>query len=146
MSLHGLDKFDARWRNSLNALVGWSQTAVHMLGLQSQEVEIDRPYNRYEHLFSGLALCHLRFNYLKMIWDLFYTIQFSWGLVWPWCWHRSLSTAAIPCHHRPRRGLDVSWQGETARHEGLVSGGQEVGRSRQDGKGSRPLDIGGRLG
>ena len=44
------------------------------------------------------------------------------------------------------RGLDVSWQGETARHGGLVSGGQEVGRSWQGGKGSRPLGIGGRLG
>lgn len=63
----GLDKGDAWWRDSL--MLWWSdlKTANYMLGLQSQEVGIDRPYNQYEHLFSNLALWHLCFNYLKMI-------------------------------------------------------------------------------
>ena len=60
------------------------------------------------------------------------TIQFSWGLVWLWCWYRPLSTAAIPCDHRPRRGLDMSRQGETAQHGGVVPGGQEC-RYHYDG-------------
>lgn len=33
---------------------------------------MDRAYNRYQHLFPGLALWHLQFNYLKMIWEVFY--------------------------------------------------------------------------
>ena len=36
----------------------------------------------------------------------------------------------------------MSWQGETARHEGLVSGCQEVGRSRQSSKGQNRLASG----
>lgn len=29
-------------------------------------------YDCYEHFFPGLALWHLRFNYLKMVWEIFY--------------------------------------------------------------------------
>ena len=36
----------------------------------------------------------------------------------------------------------MSWQGETARHEGWLQEVRRLGRSRQGGKGSRPLDIG----
>ena len=67
--------------------------------------------------------------------------QFFWGLVWPWCLHRPLSTAAIPCHHQPRRGLDGSWQGQT-----VWDGGREVRGSRPGGEGSRPLGKRSRLG
>lgn len=33
---------------------------------------MDRAYDQYQHIFPGLALWNLRFNYLKMIWKLFY--------------------------------------------------------------------------
>ena len=68
----GLDKGDAWWRDTLTLWLGDLKTANHMLGLQIQEVGMDYPYNRYKYLFSGLAPWHLRFNYLKMIWELFY--------------------------------------------------------------------------
>ena len=29
-------------------------------------------YDRCQHIFPGPALWHLRFNYLKMVWELFY--------------------------------------------------------------------------
>lgn len=31
-----------------------------------------RPFKKYQHLTPGLALWHLRFNYLKEVWELFY--------------------------------------------------------------------------
>lgn len=33
---------------------------------------MDQAYDRYQHLFLGLALWQLQFNYLKMIWKIFY--------------------------------------------------------------------------
>lgn len=70
------------------------------------------------------------------------TIQFSWGLVWPWCLHQPLSTAAIPCHYQPWRGLDGSGQGETAGMGDRLKmlGGWRF--SRPGGEGSRPLGVG----
>lgn len=40
--------------------------------MQKLEEEMDRPYNQYQDFFPGLALLHLRFNYLKKMWELFY--------------------------------------------------------------------------
>lgn len=41
------------------------------------------------------------------------TIQFSWGLVWAWLWSWDHSRPQQFLVAMPRRGLDVSWQGET---------------------------------
>lgn len=43
-----------------------------MLSMQNHGLGMDRPYDRYQHIFPGLALWHLRFNYLKMVWEIFY--------------------------------------------------------------------------
>lgn len=40
---------------------------VQMLSMQNYELGMNRPYNSYQHLFSGLALWHLCFNYIKMV-------------------------------------------------------------------------------
>lgn len=31
-----------------------------------------RSFDQYQHTMAGLTLWHLRFNYLKMIWEVFY--------------------------------------------------------------------------
>lgn len=43
-----------------------------MLSMQSHGIGMNRPYDQYQYLFPGLALWHLRFNYLKMVWELCY--------------------------------------------------------------------------
>ena len=48
------------------------KTEVQMLSMQNYELGMDRLYDRYQHIFPGLALWHLRFNYLKMVWKVFY--------------------------------------------------------------------------
>ena len=67
-----LKKTNAQWLNRLTLWWGDLKITNHMLGIQGQEVGINWPHDWYKHLFSGLALWHLWFNYLKMIWELFY--------------------------------------------------------------------------
>lgn len=59
-------------------------------------------YDRYEHLFSGLALWHLWLNYLKMIWELFYLGESSTErstLQWAADhWHRNKTTKQTNFH------------------------------------------------
>lgn len=63
---------------------------------------MDRAYDRYQHLFPGLALWHLRFNYLKMVWEVFYpgglalersTLQWATDH-----WHRDKTTRPTDFH------------------------------------------------
>ena len=68
----GIDKSDARWDEFLTIWWGDLKTEVQMLSMQANGCGMDRAYDRYQHIFPGLALWHLRFNYLKMIWELFY--------------------------------------------------------------------------
>lgn len=73
-----------------------------------------------------------------------WTIHPTWGLVWLWCWHRIRSTAAIPCDHRPRRGLEVSWQEYTVNclASRVVSGVRRLCALGQAARGLKPLGIG----
>lgn len=48
------------------------KTEVQMLSMQNYGLGMDRPYDQYQHIFSGLALWHLHFNYFKMVWEVFY--------------------------------------------------------------------------
>lgn len=48
-----------------------------MLKMQAYSLFMDWDYNCYQYIFSGLALWHLRFNFLKMIWELFYPRSFA---------------------------------------------------------------------
>lgn len=73
-----------------------------MLSMQNYGIGIDRAYDRYQHIFPGLALWHLRFNYLKMIWEVFYpggsasersTLQ--WAAEH---WHRDKTTRPTDFH------------------------------------------------
>lgn len=41
--------------------------------MQGYGVGMDQTYDRYQHIFPGLALWYLRFNYLKMVWEIFYS-------------------------------------------------------------------------
>ena len=59
-------------------------------------------YNEYQYIFPGLALWHLRFNYLKMVWELFYpggsatersTLQWATDH-----WHRDKTIGPTDCH------------------------------------------------
>lgn len=68
----GLVKTDAQWLDCFTLWWDNLKTTNHMLGMQSQKVRMNRPYNRYKYLFSGFVLWNLQFNYLKMIWELFY--------------------------------------------------------------------------
>lgn len=70
--------------------------------MQSQSIGMNRPYDQYQHLFPGLVLWHLRFNYLKMIWELFYpggsatersTLQWAANH-----WHRDKTTRPTDFH------------------------------------------------
>ena len=49
------------------------KTKVQMLSMQNHGLEMNRLYDRYQHIFLGLALWHLCFNYLKMVWEVFYS-------------------------------------------------------------------------
>lgn len=68
----GLTREDPRFANILTILWGDLKTEVQMQSMQGLGAGMNRPYNRYQHIFPGLALWHLRFNYLKMIWKVFY--------------------------------------------------------------------------
>ena len=68
----GIEKIDAQWNDWLTIWWGDLKTEIQMLGLQVNGTGAHQAYNRYQHIFPGLALWHLRFNYLKMVWELFY--------------------------------------------------------------------------
>lgn len=68
----GVNKTDPRWAEWLIIWWGDLKTEVQMLSMQSHGMGMNRPYDEYQHLFPGLALWHLRFNYLKMVWELCY--------------------------------------------------------------------------
>lgn len=69
----GIEKTDPCWGDWLTIWWGDLKTVVQILSMQNHGMGlVDRPYNRYQHMFPGLALWHLRFNYLKMVWELFY--------------------------------------------------------------------------
>lgn len=73
-----------------------------MLSMQGHGIGANRPFETYKHLMPGLALWHLRFNYLKMIWELFYpggsstersTLQWAADH-----WHRDKTTRPTDFH------------------------------------------------
>lgn len=68
----GIDKTDVWWNDWLTIWWDVLKTEVQMLDMQSHGVGMDWAYDWYQHIFLGLALWHLRFNYLKMVWELFY--------------------------------------------------------------------------
>ena len=68
----GLDKDDQRFNELLTLWWGDLKTEVFMLGMRRLGIGSKWVYDRYEHLFPGLALWYLRFNYLKMVWEIFY--------------------------------------------------------------------------
>lgn len=43
-----------------------------MSGMQLNKIGMNWPYNQYQYMFSVLAFWHLRSNYLKIVWELFY--------------------------------------------------------------------------
>lgn len=67
-----LDKDDPHFGDLLTLWWGDLKTEVQMLGMKGIGVGSKQAYDRYEHFFPGLALWHLRFNYLKMVWEIFY--------------------------------------------------------------------------
>lgn len=69
----GIEKDDDRWNNWLMIWWGDQKTEIQMLGMQANSIRMDWAYDRYQHIFPSLALWHLRFNYLKMVWELFYS-------------------------------------------------------------------------
>lgn len=68
----GLTKEDPRWAELLTLWWGDLKTEVQMISMQAHGVGMKRPFDRYQHIMPGLALWHLRFNYLKMVWEIFY--------------------------------------------------------------------------
>lgn len=73
-----------------------------MRAMQNGGIGMNRAYDRYQHIFPGLALWHLRFNYLKMVWELFYpggsatersTLQWAADH-----WHRNKTTKPTDFH------------------------------------------------
>lgn len=93
----GIKKTDCRWGNWLTIWWGNLKTEVQMLSMQNHGIGlVDHLYNQYQYIFPGLALWHLRFNYLKMVWELFYagraaTVQST--LQWAADhWHRDKTT------------------------------------------------------
>lgn len=68
----GLAKDDLCFHELLYIWWGDLKTEVQMLSMQNHVLGMDHPYDQYQHIFPGLALWHLRFNYLKMVWEVFY--------------------------------------------------------------------------
>lgn len=97
----GLDKSDARWDDWLTLWWGDLKTEVQMLSMQAHGIRSNRAYDRYQHLFPGLALWHLQFNYLKMIWELFYpggSFTERSTLQWADHWHQDKTTRPTDFH------------------------------------------------
>ena len=75
VSQMGIDQSDPQWEDRLTIWWGDLKTEILMRSMQIQGMQSEdstRLYHRYQHIFPGLALWHLQFNYLKMIWELFY--------------------------------------------------------------------------
>lgn len=98
----GLKKDDSRWKDLLAIWWGDLKTEVLMQSMKIHGIGMDRDFERYEHLFPGLALWHARFNYLKMIWEIFYlggsasersTLQWAADH-----WHRDKTTRPTDFH------------------------------------------------
>lgn len=68
----GIDKRHLQWDDWLTIWWGNQKTEAQMLRMQENNIRIHWPYDWYWHIFLELTLWHLRFNYLKMIWELFY--------------------------------------------------------------------------
>ena len=43
------------------------KTEVQIISMQNYGLEIDCPYDCYKHIFPGVHLWHLCFNYLRMV-------------------------------------------------------------------------------
>lgn len=73
-----------------------------MLSMQTHGVGMKRPFDQYQHIIPGLALRHLRFSYLKMIWEVFYpggTVTERSTLQWAADhWHRDKTTRPSDFH------------------------------------------------
>lgn len=70
--------------------------------MQANGIQMNWAFDQYYHIFPGLALWHLIFNYLKIIWELFYlggsptkrsTLQWVADH-----WHRNKTTRPIGFH------------------------------------------------
>ncbi len=98
----GLAKDDPRFDEFLYIWWGDLKTEVQMLSMQNYGIGMDRAYDRYQHIFPGLALWHLRFNYLKMIWEVFYPGGWaSERSTLQWAaehWHRDKTTRPTDFH------------------------------------------------
>lgn len=98
----GLEKEDIRWDNLLTLWWGGLKTEVQMLSMQGHGIGANRSFETYKHLMPGLALWHLRFNYLKMIWELFYPGGSSTERsILQWAadhWHRDKTTRPTDFH------------------------------------------------
>ncbi|MCJ1464122.1 hypothetical protein MMC07_002735, partial [Pseudocyphellaria aurata] len=98
----GIEPLDAQWNDRLTIWWGDLKTEILMRSMQNQDKNEKLPYHQYRHIFPGLALWHLRFNYLKMIWELFYpegsaTERFT--LQWAADhWHRDKTTKPTDFH------------------------------------------------
>ncbi|MCJ1471086.1 hypothetical protein MMC07_009734 [Pseudocyphellaria aurata] len=68
----GIEKDDPRWDDWLTLWWGDLKTKIQMESMQKVNVAARKAYDCYQHIFPGLALWHLRFNYLKMVWEVFY--------------------------------------------------------------------------
>lgn len=66
------DHEDTRFEDQLIIWWGDLKTEVQMLSIQGHGIGAARAFDLYRHIFPGLALWNLRFNYLKMVWELFY--------------------------------------------------------------------------
>lgn len=55
-------------------IIWWGnlKTKVQILNMQKYGVGIDCSYDQYQHIFTGLTLWRLRFDYLKIIREIFY--------------------------------------------------------------------------
>ncbi|MCJ1346491.1 hypothetical protein MMC31_004708, partial [Peltigera leucophlebia] len=98
----GLKKEDPCWGERLTLWWGDLKTEVQILSMQAHGVRMNRPYKIYRHIMPGLALWHLRYNYLKMVWELFYpggsptersTLQWAADH-----WHRDKTTRPTDFH------------------------------------------------
>lgn len=98
----GLEKEDPRFSDLLTIWWGDLKTEVQMLGMKALGAGMDHRYESYQHLFPGLALWHLCFNYLKMVWEVFYpggsasersTLQWAADH-----WHRDKTTRPTDFH------------------------------------------------
>ena len=68
----GIEKTDLQWKDWLTIWWGDLKIEIQMESMQNSNLKARRPYDYFQHIFPGLALWHLRFNYLKMVWEVFY--------------------------------------------------------------------------